>query len=284
MQKEARNCTGTEGELHKNNNTGSSIMWMWEYMYVCMYTHIYTDGRDVQLELQQLTACKCKCNVTESWHARGKRGSKDGGVRCEEAIKGTTNRLRLCQDALVATPRNGNVNRECQTEWQRSLASLSLSLQHSALSSNWGAGSVKHNGIQVNAEGKGLARELIRVNSLIIITIILKRKREKSRREKRSSGSGSVHTELSVAIWAWARARSRHGSSRRICFRHYFVRFFVVVAVSFYEEPKWKRLTSDVETFSTQQRQQQQQLPLLLQLQQPRPRESSDETATHLLT
>lgn len=48
------------------------------------------------------------------------------------------------------------------------------------------------------------------------------------------------------------------------------VRFFVVVAVSFYEEPKWKRLTSDVETFSTQQKQQ----LLLLQLQQPRPRES----------
>lgn len=56
------------------------------------------------------------------------------------------------------------------------------------------------------------------------------------------------------------------------------VRFFVVVAVSFYEEPKWKRLTSDVETFSTQQKQQ------LRLLQQPRPRESSDETATHLLT
>lgn len=32
------------------------------------------------------------------------------------------------------------------------------------------------------------------------------------------------------------------------------VRFFVVIAVSFYEEPKWKRLTSDVETFSTQQK------------------------------
>lgn len=93
------------------------------------------------------------------------------------------------------------------------------------------------------------------------------------------SRSGIVHTELSVAIWAWARARSRHGSSRRICFQLYFVRFFVVVAVSFYEEPKWKRLTSDVETFSTQQKQQLRPL-----LQQPRPRESSDETTTHLLT
>lgn len=132
------------------------------------------------------------------------RESTGGGVRCEEAIKGTTNRLALCQDALVATPRNGNVNREWQTEWQRSLwPSLSLFRQHSALSSNWGAGSVMHNGIQVNAKGKGLARELIRVNSLIIITII-KRKREKSGREEQNGKCphGAERRNLSLGACA----------------------------------------------------------------------------------
>lgn len=129
------------------------------------------------------------------------RESTGGGVRCEEAIKGTTNRLTLCQDALVATPRKRNVNREWQTDWQRSLSSLSLSLQHLALSSNWGADSVKHNEIQVNAKEKGLARELIRINSLIIIIIII-RKREKSEEQKWKCPHGAERRNLSLGACA----------------------------------------------------------------------------------